>query len=99
MEQALAAVRRLPAVDGLVEQLLVRDDVAQPVGAEQQEIPRLELLLVQICPDALLRAQCPGDQVLPGMSTGLLGGDVPRATMSSTTEWSRVRRVIPSSLM
>ena len=46
-------------------------------GAFAVEIPRLELLLVQICPDALLRAQCPGDQVLPGMSTGLLGGDVP----------------------
>ena len=59
MEQALAAVRRLPAVDGLVEQLLVRDDVAQPVGAEQQEVPRLELLLVQICPDALLSISLP----------------------------------------
>ena len=70
MEQALAAVRRLPAVDGLVEQLLVRDDVAQPVGAEQQEVPRLELLLVQICPDALLRAQGPCNQVFPGDEYG-----------------------------
>ena len=63
-------------MDDLVEQLLVGENVAQPVGAQQQVVSADQLPLIQVGPDALLRAQSPGDQVLSGMSAGLFRGDI-----------------------
>ena len=57
IQQAAAAGARLSPMDHLVQDLLLRDHIAQPVAAQQQEVSRFQLLPEQIGPQLRVGAQ------------------------------------------
>ena len=76
IQQAAAAGACLASVDHLVQDLLLGDHIAQPVAAQQQKVPFVQLLPEQIGPQLRVRAQSAGNEILMGMGSGLVGGQL-----------------------
>ena len=68
-------------MEDLKQHLLVGSGIDQPVGAQQQEIPRLQGTDIAVALQFYVRAQGPGDQVPVWMAV-----ISPRSTMRSTKE-------------